>query len=338
MADIFQKLLLLLSSIFGSKKPVVKPNEPPKIVSSQDEPAVPISPRVLVINIDPLIDPPSGLRLFERQKWKGTDEMVDTFIADILETSGGLVRYQVVQRIEADQFPIKADGFLYTPQAYLDVLAGSGSSHTPDLLDYQDFLKRYDILNLVASNQIDEVWAFGFPYAGFYESTMAGVGAFFCNSQPIANTASCPRRFVIMGFSNERGPGEMLHSFGHRAESIMQKVYARTSGEANLWQKFIRYDKTSPGKAQVGTIHFAPNSEKDYDYTNTRVVPSACDDWYNFPNFKGEVKQVNSADWGSDIYSFTKWWLKHLPKVGGRINGISNNWWQYIVDPNRVAV
>ena len=36
--------------------------------------------------------------------------------------------------------------------------------------------------------------------------------------------------------------------------------------------------------------------------------------------------------------AYTKWWLKHLPKVGGRTNGIANNWWQYIMDPNRVTV
>jgi hypothetical protein len=141
-----------------------------------------------------------------------------------------------------------------------------------------------------------------------------------------------------MGFSNERGVGEMLHSFGHRAESIMEQVYARTAGSANLWQRFTRYDKTFPGRAEVGTIHFPPNGEKDYDYTNTRSVSSACDDWYDFPNLKGVTKKVNNAEWGSDIYSYTLWWLKHLPKAAGRTNGIANNWWQYILDPNRVKV
>jgi hypothetical protein len=207
------------------------------------------------------------------------------------------------------------------------------------MINYQDLLIQNNILPLISLNQFDEVWAFGFPWAGFYESTMGGFGAFFCNSQPLPNTSGCARRFVIMGFSYERGVGEMLHSFGHRAESIMRQVYARAQGDANLWDRFSRYDQVSPGNAEIGVIHFPPNGQHDYDYANTRIVTSHCDDWYTFPNFKGLVKQVNSTEWGGgDMRAYTKWWLRHLPKVGGRTNGIANNWWQYIMDPNRVSV
>jgi hypothetical protein len=51
------------------------------------------------------------------------------------------------------------------------------------------------------------------------------------------------------------------------------------------------------------------------------------------------VKQVNCAEWGGgEIHAHHKWWLKHLPKVGGHTNGIANNWWQYVLDLNRVTV
>ena len=176
--------------------------------------------------------------------------------------SGGLARYQIVSRIESNEFPVKQDGFRYTADAYLSVLKGTTPAHAPDAINYQDFLARNNILQLVSSNQIDEVWAFGFPYAGFYESTMGGYGAFFCNSQPLPNTATCPRRFVVMGFSYERGVGEMLHSFGHRVESILQQVYSRAAADVNLWQRYIRYDQKFPGLAEVGTVHFAPNRDR----------------------------------------------------------------------------
>ncbi len=333
----FKNILDGLNSIFGSRS---AGNKPPQAQPTTGlEPAVIVSPRVLVIVIDPIIDPATGEKLTQHMKWSRPEDLITTFLADILETSGGLGRYQIVQRVEINDFPVKADGFRYTPQSYLNVVKGGSPAHQPDMIDYQDFLARHKILQLVSANQIDEVWAFGFPYAGFYESTMGGPRAFFCNSDPLPKTASCSRRFVIMGFSNERGAGELLHSFGHRAESIMQQVYLRTAGSANLWQRFTRYDQTSPGQAEVGTIHFPPNGQKDYDYTNTRIVPSRCDDWYNFPNFKGVVKQVDHTEWGGgDIRVFTKWWLKHLPKTNGRTNGIANNWWQYILDPNRVTV
>jgi hypothetical protein len=337
MNDFFKNLLGGLTNMLNSLSGGNKPSQAQSAVVI--EPAVIVSPRVLVIVIDPIIDPVTGEKLTQHMKWSRPEDLISGFIADVLETSGGLAHYQIVQRINVNEFPVKTDGFHYTPQAYLSVLKGSTPAHQPDTLNYQDFLDRYKILQLVSANQIDEVWAFGFPYAGFYESTMGGFGAFFCNSDPLKNTSSCHRRFVLMGFSNERGVGEMLHSFGHRVESIMQQVYLRATGSANLWQRFTRYDKTSPGQAEIGTIHFPPNGQKDYDYTNTHIVPSHCDDWYNFPNFKGTVKQVNNTEWGGgDIRVFTKWWLKHLPKVGGRTNGIANNWWQYILDPNRVTV
>ena len=40
------------------------------------------------------------------------------------------------------------------------------------------------------------------------------------------------RRFVIMGYNYQRGVGEMLESFGHRSESILEKTFARLTGDA----------------------------------------------------------------------------------------------------------
>jgi hypothetical protein len=37
----------------------------------------------------------------------------------------------------------------------------------------------------VARGEIDEIWLFGGPYFGFYESRMAGPGAFWCNAPPL---------------------------------------------------------------------------------------------------------------------------------------------------------
>ncbi len=342
MNNFLQALVTLVSGLFGgSKKATISQPQPTPTQSGPTDmigaPVV-VSPRVLLIVIDPIVDAATGEKLTQHMKWYHAEDLIATFLDDTVADSSGLARFQVVKRIDVNEFPVKADGFRYTAQSYLAAIKTPSTSHQPDLIDYQDFLKRYNILELVASNQIDEVWAFAFPFAGFYESTMGGAGAFFCNSDPIPHTASCPRRFVVMGLSYERGPGEVLHSFGHRAESIMEQVYIRARGDVNLWHRFTLYDQIAPGEAQIGTIHFPPNGEKDYDYGNTRMVASACDDWYHFPNLTGATKQVNNTEWGGEIRVYTNWWLKHLPKVGGQTNGISNNWWQYILDPNRVKV
>jgi hypothetical protein len=197
-----------------------------------------------------------------------------------------------------------------------------------DLMDYPPFIAELDLLNRVAADEFDEVWMFGPPYAGFYESRMVGENAFWCNAPAIPETG---KRFLIMGFNYERGVGEMLEDMGHRAESVLTKIYGDGPGPRNLWERYKRYDLVNPGQAEVGLMHWAPNSRHEYEWDNHAVtVPSKCEDWFNFPNFRGVVKQVNCDEWGPDIRSHHKWWFKHLPKVEGNTNGIRNNWWHYL--------
>ncbi len=257
---------------------------------------------------------------------------------DILQNSYEMARYQVIERIDVNEFPAKVDGFRYTPQTYLDVLRSASSPRMPQEVDYYAIINQFNLLNRIARGEIDEVWVFGFPHAGFYESIMAGPGAFWCNAPALKNTEAAQRRFVIMGFSYERGVGEMLESFGHRVESTLEKTFEQLSGNENLWQRFIRYEKVAPGKAAVGNIHFAPNSERDYDWNNPSTVRSECYDWLlNFPDFKGDIREVTASEWGNgDIRLHHQWWLKHIPHVAGRQAGIHNNWWQYIIDPQNV--
>lgn len=297
-----------------------------------------INRKVLLVVFDPVVDPVSKQKLSQHLNWKRVDDLSSGFLSDVLESSGSLARYQIVQRVELDEFPLKKDGFRYTAQSYLDVLSKKTPAHEPDAVDYDDLLKRFNILQRVATGEIDEVWFFSFPYGGFYESTMGGMGAFWCNSPALPNTSQCPRKFILMGFSYQRGVGEMHESFCHRYESMMERVYMRATPDKNLWAQFIRYDKTHPGESECGNVHFAPNSERDYDWGNQRFVESYCDDWLNFPNFTRVKKRVNCADWGNgEIRAHHVWWLKRMPKVPGSIHGVSNNWWLYVMDPNRMS-
>ncbi len=336
--SILGSLLSILSSLFKTKPPPApsKPAGPPP--DNTDEPAQVITSKVFTIVYDPPMD--GGQKLSQKMGWYRSEDLATGFMGDILQSSYGLARYQIVQRIDVDEFPAKTDGYRYTPEAYLDVLRGAAQPHTPQAVDYNAILTRFNILPKIARGEIDEVWLFAFPYAGFYESTMGGAGAFWCNAPPLKGTDGCPRRFIVMGFNYERGVGEMLESFGHRAESIMVKTFEKLVGNANLWQRFIRYEKSAPGKAACGNVHFAPNSERDYDWNNPNPVPSESWDWLlNFPNFAGDIRNVTSAEWGSgDTRLHHQWWMKHFPHVAGRQNGIVHNWWQYIIDPNKVNV
>jgi hypothetical protein len=297
----------------------------------------PLQPSVLLIVFDPPIRSAGDRRLTQVLGWRDADELCRQFIADLRECSGGYLQYQIVQKIGVDTWPRKIDGFRYDGASFLRCWRSKTGFHNPDAVDYETILEEFDLLARVESDQIDEVWLFAFPYAGFYESLMVGPGAFWCNSPPMPRGDGISRRFVIMGFNYERGVGPMLEAFGHRVESHLQHTWRRHKGEDNLWERFIRYDKSAPGQANCGWMHYAPNSLTDYDWGNATPVRSNCDDWLNFPNFQGTWQTVDCRDWGSgDMRAHHKWWFKRLPKAPGETLGISNNWWSYGVDPNAV--
>ncbi len=333
--DFLRKLFGLGTSIPDSH---VDP-QPDTVNNNTTEPARRTVNRVLLIIYDPIIDAATGEKLSDRTGWNRPEDLVTAFSTDILQSSHGMARYDIVERIEVDEFPLLVDGFRYSPSLYLDVLNGATPPHQPQEANYQSILEQFNIAERVNNDEIDEVWLLAFPYAGLHESTMAGKGAFWCNAHPIENTSHISRRFITMGFSYERGVGEMLEAFGHRLESMMKKTFSKTRGDANLWERYIRYDKKNPGQAEVGNVHFAPNSERDYDWGNMKLVPSYCDNWLNFPDLSGQTRQVNADDWGNgDIRLHHQWWLKRIPHVAGRQNGIHNNWWQYIMDANQVDI
>jgi hypothetical protein len=327
-------MLNFLKWLFGLFSPA--PKQPAQ--DNPTEPAVATRSKVLLIVYDPVMDASSGVRLSQHRNWYNPTDLVNGFLADLNEVSGGMAQYEIVERIDADEFPAKVDGFQYTPQTYMDVLNRVAPPRFPQEVNYHAILSKYNILQRVARNEIDEVWIFGFPHAGFFESVMAGPGAFWCNAPPLQNTSAASRRFVIMGFSYERHIGEMFESYGHRAESLMERTFMKLTGEANLWRRFIRYEKIAPGKSACGNIHYAPNSQTDYDWGNPAPVKSECYDWrLNFPNFKGDIRTVDASEWGGgDIRAHHKWWFNHFPRVSGRQNGIHNNWWQYVVNPQNV--
>ena len=341
MFSLSESAMDFLNSLFSKRKPPPAVSAPSiAVTDSSNEPPQVTSLKTLVIVYDPVVEVSTGKKLSQYMRWNGVEDLAKGYISDILQVSGGLARHQIVRRIDVDDFPAKVDGYKYDAETYLRVVRGTAQPYMPQEADYHAIIERFNILESVARNEIDEVWIFNFPHAGFYESIMGGPAAFWCNAPPLKFTEASLRRFVIMGFSYERGVGEMLENMGHRVESIMEKTFENLTNQSNLWKRFTRYEKTHPGRAALGNVHFAPNSERDYDWNNQSSVLSECDDWlYNFPNFKGVTRMVTSADWGyGDIREHHKWWLSHIPKTAGRRNGIHNNWWQYFMNPNDVLL
>lgn len=298
-----------------------------------------VAPKVLVLNFDPIIKSEGNKRLHEVGKWNDPHYLAEAYAADLRECSGGFARFNIVEWKDIDAFPIKKDGFRYTEDEYLKCMRAGKGWHQPDAVDYKALIRDYNLDKRVASGEIDEVWMFSMPYSGTWESTMAGRGAYFCNSDPIPNV-DCPRIFIIMGYNYERGVGEMLEDQGHRTESIMTHVYGSwdpaPKEPTHMWNRFTMYDKNNPGRSACGNVHYAPNSTKDYDWGNKTYVMSTADDWLDYPNLTGRKRLMNCSDWGNGyIRSHHKWWLRRLPQAPGLgPDGKQANWWKYTVDFN----
>src|SRR5512139_1356521 len=158
-----------LLSLLSRKRPAAPPAIPP---DNLEEPARISNRNVLLLVYDPVVDQATGARLSQVNGWQRVDRLTGMFIGEILNASGGLARYQVAQRIDVDGFPAAKDGFRYTPESYMKVLHGSAPPHLPPEVDYDSIFRQHNILGRVSTGQIDEVWVFAFPHAGFYESTM----------------------------------------------------------------------------------------------------------------------------------------------------------------------
>src|SRR3990172_5939281 len=132
-------------------KPVIAPD------SSEELPQLTIL-KTLVLVYDPVIEPSTGKKLSEYMHWNKVEDLAKEFMSDILLFSGGLVRYQIVQRIDVDAFPAKVNQHVYDSQAYLDVVSGARPPYMPQEADYYAIIRRFNILERVARNEIDEVW------------------------------------------------------------------------------------------------------------------------------------------------------------------------------------
>ena len=86
-----------------------------------------------------------GRKLHQVLGWNDPDDLARRYVADVQTASHGLVRYSVAQRVEVDGFPVKQDGFAYTPDSFLSAWRAGRGFHNPDAVDYQRLMDEFDI-------------------------------------------------------------------------------------------------------------------------------------------------------------------------------------------------
>ncbi len=294
----------------------------------------PVEIKVLVLNFDPLIPELGNRPLHEALGFNDPGVLAEGYSKAVEEASRGIITLRIVEWRDIDAFTVKTDGFLYTSETFLECWENRETCHQPDGSDYPRLLEEYGVVPRIDSGEIDELWIFGAPYFGFWESAMAGPGAFYINGG-VYDEVESTRPFAIMGFSYERGVAEMLHNLGHRTESTMERVYGGWEVDklTTNWARFAANEHQSDGVAAVGTCHFPPNGQDHYDYDNPRVVESSAGDWLNYPDLTGRTEPVSRETWGGPDYhlNYMGWWFRHLPHASGwNPDGRLNNWWEYI--------
>ncbi len=309
----------------------------------------PIEVKVALVIQDQIIDTVANKRIHEIWHWTDPMRLVNQIIEEFNMVTEGVVRFRIVEthndqvcftRLRGQFMRLDTLAYYYgTPSR----LYGRNTPGTLQNLaevqglvkfDYNAMIDFYQFDTKRNNGQIDEVWVYGPPFAGMYESQLVGPGAFWWNSPPLDHPG-LEKILSVMGWNYERGVAEALHSFGHRFESAMAHFFGRWDTHAedpNEWELFTRIDKDHPGEAHVGNIHFPPNGMSDYDYANRRYVESYADNWKRYPILLSQKRQFNCSEWGCSQLGYMRWWFAHIPHFKGVHDGILNNWWWYALD------
>ena len=142
----------ILDALFYSGREE-KPLVPVTGMDHNGEHPQPMVIRTLVIVYEPTMDTTKGTKLSRYMHWNNVEDLAKGYMSDVLEVSGGLVHYQVVQRIDVDEFPSKVDGFHYDPRQYYNVVQGMLRPYMPQEADYYEIIERFHILERVAADE-----------------------------------------------------------------------------------------------------------------------------------------------------------------------------------------
>ena len=324
------------------------------IAASASEDRPPVAPamqlKLLVVDFDPVLPTRGGIRFTEyyKQAGKTTRQVTDDIASRLQEASHGILNYNATYET-INEFPMQKDGSRVEPNTFPDIWdetleSGIAWWDIPMFypgavsggFDYEYYINKWNLVERRNNNEFDEIWMFA-EFCGANETAMVGKGAYWINGQ--AFEADCePFRINWIQKSRDDTP---LENLTHSAESIMSRVYKtgewyynppKAIDEMSNWEKFVQYDKVNPGNAAAGNVHYAPNSDGDYDWGNTNRVYSTWRDWRdNFPNLTGEKEIVDNSVWGGgNNLDHKTWWFSCFPHVTGRDErGYSNNWWEY---------
>jgi hypothetical protein len=301
-----------------------------------------LNKKVYLLVYDPILS--NGQHFSAYMGWASYATLVSGIIASFQTASSGQLQYTVAYTsVVTNEWPIKIDGFHYTEAAYLADYQNR-TPHQPIDVDYNAIIDdpQFGFCGKLNNGEIDELWVYGGPLDGFYESRLVGPNGYWFNSPPMNGTHGCNKLLPIMGLNFERGIPEALESFGHRTESTMTKTYGdwQENRTAHNWDRYGLVKAQSPNYSYsgCGSIHYPANGVIDYDWGNTGTVLTNCADFQNYPNLSDPlsvVQPITCTAWNCTGLGYLMYWYSHLPSNDGcATDAKMNNWWQYFSDTN----
>lgn len=210
--------------------------------------------------------------------------------------------------------------------------------HKFPMTDYNVIVNRINIKDWVENKGVKEVWVWGYHggVIDLWESNMSSPFGDVSNSD--RDSSDLPvlgKTYTVYHYNYQRHLKEALEDHMHQTEALLNNVDGRDNTPAKdwpellFWGKFVGSDSTHKivGEPRCGWAHYAPNSERDYDWANPRYVTSDIEDWK--PE-GGERKEMNCERWKCNSFDWFMLWMQSLP---GKNNGITyqgkplTNWW-----------
>jgi hypothetical protein len=214
----------------------------------------------------------------------------------------------------------------------------------PPLPDYYSIMERIGARELVEEQGVQQIWMWGYHgRIGLWESNMSSPTGDVSNSN--RDNADLPvftKTYTVYHYNYGRGVGEMLENHMHQLEHLLNFADGRDVtppekwSELLFWGKFVGSDashKIVTNPARCGWTHYAPNSERDYDWANPRYVETDIEDWQ--PDGIGKTQMMNADRWDRDPIKWRVYWLQAIPGLG---HGLSyqgkplRNWWSFVSD------
>ncbi len=213
------------------------------------------------------------------------------------------------------------------------------------LTDYGQIMRRINAKQLVVDQGVDEIWIWGYHggVLNLWESNMSSPHGDVSNSD--RNEKDLPvfdRTYTVYHYNYSRGLGEMLENHMHQFEHLLNHADGRDVtpkekwADLLFWGKFVGSDashKIVTNPARCGWTHYAPNSEKDYDWANPRFVHTDIEDWH--PDRVGQTQRMNADRWHSDPIKWRIYWMQAIPGLGHSLTYKGKplrNWWSFKSD------